>query len=276
MNYGEISTLIVHIIRSYLKDNHFTQAYQFLSSITFPGADKVDPKILSYFIYYKALIFAVYEEYAKSLDELLTVMRISNEHIEQFHLHVYRLYILVSLLMGQIPERNIFEIPLIKANLNSVYFDITATVRSGNVEEFNKLLKQEANIKTFQDDNVYNLVLRLSPTIIRAGLIKLTKIYTTVPLTKVGKLLNIPQEDIHSVVTKAIFDGVIHAEIDESDILHVINPSELYITTAPRELLINKINYVHKLHEQCQQGKKYLDQRGDDNKADATKPNLMM
>lgn len=265
LDHYEISAVIVEILNNYLADNHFAQAYQFLSSSVFPPYDKVDQHVLRQFIYNKALIYAVYEEYTESLAELYTIVRLSTAVAENdtFYLTIVRLFVLVSLLVGQIPEKTMLESAYIKKSLEPQYFAIITAVREGDVDKFSAVVSNAENIALFKTHGVYPFITRLPPTIVRAGLIKLTTIYTTIPVSKVGTLLNIPQEDVHAVVNKAIFDGVISARVDEQDVLHTINPKEQYMTAGPKATLVKKINHVQSLYQQCQQGKKYLE--GKDN-----------
>lgn len=259
LDYTAIATFILHITRHYVRDNHFSQASQFLQSITFPPLDKIsDPLIFSYFIYYKSLINAIHLKYAVAIDDLNSILRTHDSILTPFYIHVYRLYIIISLLMGVIPDRTIFNIPLIQCNLSNLYFDFVQSVRLGDVAQFNAIITDPESIAILQSHNTYLLSSRLRPIIVRAGLKQITKVYTSIPLSKITSLLSLKEEDTHAIVAKAILDDVIQATIDSDNILHTTKSQLKYISAQPKNVLIDRIDSCLTLVEQCQINRRYF------------------
>jgi hypothetical protein len=119
----------------------------------------------------------------------------------------------------------------------------------------------EENINDFINDNTWNLILRLQPTIVRAGLKRIIKVYSTISLQRIGVLLHIGEEDIHSIVAKAIFDKVITATIDENNIVHSISITPQYTSADPQVDLVQRIKTVISLRQQCQQSLRFPDRQ---------------
>jgi len=266
LNYQLIGKYSLQLIRFYVRNSHYNLAQVFITNNTFPQNDQVDSQTYDFYMYYVALVAAIQLKYAESLSCLELIVRIgkNNEDITPFHLHVYRLYIIVSLLMGNIPDRTIFNIPLIATNLQPSYLSLTRAVRLGDLVLYNEIVTNDETIKQFVEDNTYNLILRLQPTIVRAGLRRIIDVYSNIALDRIAELLSLSQDDVHSIVSKAISDGVINASIDIDNVVHSSTSSVQYSSTVPQNDLIKKIQNVINLRQQCRQGLRYPDRVEED------------
>lgn len=261
LDHALIGKTALQILRFYIKDGHFSQANSFIQNTAFPQADQVDSQTFGYLTYYIALVKTVFLEYDDALDLLNLVARGHEEQITPFHIHVFHLYVVVSLLIGSIPDRGIFSLPLVTNNMNPVYLELTQAVRRGEVAEYNRIITNQANIDSFVSDNTYNLILRLPPTIVRAGLKRAISVYSTITLAKLGEVVHIPAADVHSIVAKAIADGVIKAYIDDNNVVHSENVVPNYSSTQPQVELAQRISTVINLKQQCQQSLRYPDRQ---------------
>jgi len=74
-----------------------------------------------------------------------------------FQQAVYKLSIIVTLLLGEIPERSTFRIPVLRKTLQP-YLQLTQAVRNGDLRLFQEVVDTYA--AKFQADNTYTLILR--------------------------------------------------------------------------------------------------------------------
>lgn len=273
LNYSQMGKTALQIVRFYIKQSHYAQAQMFIENTTFPQADQIDALTFNYYKYYMALINAIFLQYDQSLSTLQLIVRSGEEDITPFHIHVYRLYIIVSLLTGTIPERSLFSIPLVLNNLQPSYLALTQAVRRGDTAAYKAIIAVQENVDDFINDNTYNLILRLQPTILRAGLKRIISVYSAISLQRIGELLSISDEDVHSIVAKAISDQVITATIDESNIVHSISTTPQYASADPQIDLVNRINTVMNLRQQCQQSLRFPDRQTNLTTVDGTKEN---
>jgi 26S proteasome regulatory subunit N3 len=96
------------IIRSYLSQNLYEQARNFITKTTFP--ESASNNQYARYLYYVGRIKAVQMEYSESQARLIQAQRKSPEvGALGFRLQVQKLLVLVELLMGEIPSRQVFN-----------------------------------------------------------------------------------------------------------------------------------------------------------------------
>ena len=78
--------------------------------------------------------------------------------------------ILVELLMGEIPNRQVFSQKEFQNPL-APYYEIVTCVKQGDMDLFKKILAKHSGV--FQQDKNYTLILRLKHTVLKFGLKKL-------------------------------------------------------------------------------------------------------
>jgi 26S proteasome regulatory subunit N3 len=122
------------IIRSYLAQNLYEQAHNFITKTTFPPSCTNNQ--YARYLYYVGRIKSVQMEYSESQANLIQAQRKSPEvGALGFRVQTQKLLILVELLMGDIPNRQIFnqeeyQVPL------APYFAIVSTAKSGDMKKF--------------------------------------------------------------------------------------------------------------------------------------------
>ena len=112
----------------------------------------------------------------------------------------------MELLLGDVPNREIFADPLIYSHAYP-YFRLIQVVLEGSLSGFESVVEEFK--KDFQRDKLYKLILRLNQIVIRIGLRKIYLTYSKISLADIASKLNIPNEDVEFVVAKALRDGIL-------------------------------------------------------------------
>lgn len=96
------------IIRTYLQENLYEQARNFIVKTTFP--ESVSNNQYARYLYYQGRIKAVQLEYSEAQAALIQSLRKAPEvGATGFRIHTTKLLIIVELLMGEIPNRQVFN-----------------------------------------------------------------------------------------------------------------------------------------------------------------------
>ncbi|RHZ02252.1 hypothetical protein DYB26_005673, partial [Aphanomyces astaci] len=102
------STLLNLLLRNYLHENLYDQAFKLVSKTTFPEA--VSNNQFVRYLYYVGKIHAVQLDYTDSYTKLMQSIRKAPQNTAVgFRRTVHKLAIIVQLLMGEVPERSIFN-----------------------------------------------------------------------------------------------------------------------------------------------------------------------
>lgn len=204
------ATLMNIIIRSYLAQNLYEQARNFITKTTFPESSSNNQ--YSRYLYYVGRIKAVQLEYSEAQASLIQALRKGPEiGAVGFRVQVQKLLVIVDLLMGEIPARSLFNQADFQKPL-SPYFQIVNCVKQGDMEKFRKLL--EKYHKVFQSDKNLTLVHRLKHTVIKFGLKKINISYSKISLGDIQQKLSLENDgETEQIVAKAIRDGVIDATL---------------------------------------------------------------
>jgi len=110
LRYDEVgqATLVNLILRNYLAENLYEQAYKFMSKTTFP--ENVSNNQFVRYLYYVGKIQAVQLEYTEAYTKLSQSIRKAPQNTAfGFRRTVHKLSIIVQLLMGEVPERSVFN-----------------------------------------------------------------------------------------------------------------------------------------------------------------------
>jgi 26S proteasome regulatory subunit N3 len=125
---------------------------------------------------------------------------------------VQKLLVIVELLMGEIPNRQIFSHTDYEKPL-SPYFSVVSCVKSGDMDRFKTLCGKYS--KLFKADKNLSLIHRLQHTVIKFGLKKINISYSRISLADIQHKLSLESvEETEQVVAKAIRDGVIDATLN--------------------------------------------------------------
>jgi len=183
---GQATTMNI-IIRIYLQQNLYEQARNFMVKTTFP--ENVSNNQYARYLYYQGRIKAVQLEYSEAQAALIQSLRKGPEvGAVGFRIHAQKLLIIVELLMGEIPNRQVFNQKDFQKYL-APYYQIVHTVKMGEMVKFNQLVARYQ--KMFQADKVLSLVHRLKHTVIKFGLKKINISYSKISLADIASKLSL-------------------------------------------------------------------------------------
>ena len=103
---GQATTMNI-IVRSYLQQNLYEQARNFISKTSFP--ESVSNNQYARYLFYVGRIKAVQLEYSAAQASLIQALRKAPEvGAVGFRVQVQKLLVIIELLMGEIPQRSVF------------------------------------------------------------------------------------------------------------------------------------------------------------------------
>ncbi|KAJ8517915.1 hypothetical protein ONZ45_g4942 [Pleurotus djamor] len=205
------ASLINRLLRSYLNYSLYDQADKLISKTTFPTSAG-NPQHARYH-YYLGRIKAVQLNYSEAHVNLQQAIRRAPapKLAPGFYQAVHKLFVIVELLMGDIPDRSLFRHPVLEKALNA-YFEIVKAVRTGSLSQFQTTLTKHA--AQFEADKTYTLISRLRQNVIKTGIRRLSLSYSRISLRDICVKLHLDsEEDAEYIVGKAIRDGVIEGKI---------------------------------------------------------------
>lgn len=235
------ATVINYILRSYINDHLYTQASNLIEICSLP--ENVSPNQQARYQYYEAKIHAIQLKYPEAQAHVIHAIRKASEYVgKAFRVQAMKLRIIIELLMGEIPDRNIFSDQEMKNDLYP-YFIIVQKVREGNLEEFLKVVSKYEDL--FKRNDNYNLLIRLRHNVIKFGLRKINASYSRISMSDVMQKLGLASvEETESIVTKAIRDKVINAIIDrDSKELRTSDVKDVYSSNQPQTQLDKRIRF---------------------------------
>lgn len=227
------SVLLNLLMRNYLHYNLVEQAHTLSMRATFP--ETASNNQFCRYLYYMGRIQAIQLEYSEAYQRLMMAARKAPQgYASGFSKLVHKLIVIVQLLMGDIPERSLFNQPDLRGALKP-YFALTQAVRNGDLIQFQKVTEQYA--EAFQADKTQTLVERLGHNVLKTGLRKISVSYTRVSLKDIAEKLHLPSVvAAEYICAKAIRDGVIEAKIDhENGWLSSHEVLDLYSTDEPQK-----------------------------------------
>eukprot|EP00002_Diphylleia_rotans_P009605 TRINITY_DN1999_c1_g1_i1.p1 TRINITY_DN1999_c1_g1~~TRINITY_DN1999_c1_g1_i1.p1 ORF type:complete len:519 (+),score=137.55 TRINITY_DN1999_c1_g1_i1:86-1642(+) len=243
------ATLINLLLRNYMHYNLYDQAVKFLAKTKFP--ENTTNNELARYLYYDGRIKAIQLEYTAAYGCLLQASRKAPQKAARgFRLTVHKLSCIVQLLLGDMPERGIFQQPDLAAGL-APYLEITQAVKDGALASFHEAMEKYKSV--FVADKNYNLIMRLRHNVIKTGLRKINLAYSRISFVDICSKLNLGSpEDAESIVAKAIKDGVIDATIDhEKGFMHSKGNTDIYSTTEPQAALHKRVAFCLHIHNEA-------------------------
>lgn len=249
------ATLLNLMLRDLLNASQVEQAQKLLTNSTFP--DSASNNQLCRYLYHSGRIQALRLEYTSSFANLSQCLRKTPTNTGLgFRIAAQRLLVVVQLLMGEIPDRHVFLVPSMQAEL-APYMAITQAVRRGDLSVFNKAVSDHA--ARLQEDRTFTLISRLAHQVIKAGLRKLHVSYSRISLQDVADRLGLPSAaSAQFVVAKAVRDGVLEATIyHEEGYVQSHDLVDVYATKEPAEAFHRRIAYCLTTHNDAVRGMRY-------------------
>ncbi|CDW73499.1 probable 26s proteasome non-atpase regulatory subunit 3-like [Stylonychia lemnae] len=240
------ATITNIILRSYLSQNLYEQARNFIVKTSFPESASNNQN--ARYLYYLGRIKAVQLEYSEAQARLIQALRKGPEvGAIGFRTQVQKLQIITELLMGEIPNRQIFSHPDFKKSL-APYYQVVTSVKSGDMETFKKILQSHQGL--FEKDKNFTLIQRLRHTVIKFGLKKINISYSKISIKDIAQKLGLDSVDeTEQVVAKAIRDGVIDAIVDHDNMwMRSQDINDVYTSNDPQNILNKRIKFCMDLH----------------------------
>lgn len=250
------ATLLNLLLRNYLQFKNYESAIHLISKTNFPEG-KAYNELIRY-LYYTGKIKAVQMEYADSFARLMQAIRKAPETKASlgFRVTCQKLAIVVELLMGEIPDRNIFSQTEFTKFLHP-YYKLVQAVLHGNLGEFNSVVQTYK--KVFVKDDLLNLIARLHQNVIKTGLRRINLSYSKISFKDIADKLQLDDtKDVEFIVAKAIRDGVMNAVIDHSAQSVTLKEREdLYATQDPENAFRRRIEFCFNVHNAATKALQY-------------------
>eukprot|EP00013_Stygamoeba_regulata_P022732 CAMPEP_0177660212 /NCGR_PEP_ID=MMETSP0447-20121125/17899_1 /TAXON_ID=0 /ORGANISM="Stygamoeba regulata, Strain BSH-02190019" /LENGTH=499 /DNA_ID=CAMNT_0019165221 /DNA_START=63 /DNA_END=1562 /DNA_ORIENTATION=+ len=245
-----VVTVLNLLLRYYVSNSLFDQADKLMSKTIFKES-AVSSNQDARFWYYKGVIKSIQLEYTEA-DNALTIAsrKAPQTGVFGFRQQLNKIQCVVKLLMGTIPERNIFIQRGLQQALHP-YFLLSQSVRIGNVTMFTDVVHNHR--ETFMRDKTLTLIKRLHHNVIKAGLRKITQAYSRISLADICTKLAIDsEEDAEFIVAKAIRDGVVDAIIDhEGRFMKSQENPNVYNTEGPMDQYSSRIEFCLRIHDEA-------------------------
>jgi len=249
------AVLLNLLLRNYITFNLIDQAYTLSLRAIFPETSSNNQ--FCRYLYYMGRIQAIQLEYSEAYQRLMMASRkIPQGYAKGFLIIITKLAILVQLLMGDIPERNIFNQKDLSHSLQP-YLILTQAVRTGDLIQFN-LIMEKYKLFFYNDKNL-TLVERLGHNVLKTGLRKISVSYSRISLLDIAEKLHIKSsEAVEYICAKAIRDGVIEAKIDhENGWLTSHEVFDIYGSEEPQRAFHKRIAFCLDVHNEAVKSMRY-------------------
>ncbi|CAG9854367.1 unnamed protein product [Phyllotreta striolata] len=249
------AVLINCLLRNYLHYSLYDQADKLVNKCVFP--ETASNNEWARFLYYLGRIKAARLEYSVAHKHLIQAMRKAPQNTAiGFRQTVQKLTVVVELLLGDIPERQIFRQASMRHSL-APYFQLTQAVRMGNLQRFGEVLENFG--PQFRQDHTYTLILRLRHNVIKTAIRSIGLSYSRISPQDIAKKLGLDSaEDAEFIVAKAIRDGVIEAILDpQGGYMRSKESTDIYCTKEPQLAFHQRISFCLDLHNQSVKAMRY-------------------
>jgi len=249
------AVLINALLRNYLNYSLYDQAQKLIVKLEFPT--QANNNEVARYHYYMGRIKGIQLEYSAAHKHLIQALRKAPQQTAVgFRQAVQKLAVVIELLLGDIPDRQIFRQAIMRKALVP-YLQLTQAVRLGNLNLFTETLNK-SKLK-FQEDHTFMLIVRLRHNVIKTGLRSISLSYSRISLADVAqKLMLGSREDAEFIVAKAIRDGVIEAVIDhEKGYMQSKETVDVYCTREPQSVYHQRISFCLDIHNQSVKAMRY-------------------
>eukprot|EP01038_Epipyxis_sp_PR26KG_P014909 gene14909-20055_t len=249
------AVLLNLLLRNYLHYNLVEQAHTLSQRTSFP--ENASNNQFCRYLYYIGRIQAIQLEYSDSYQRLMMAARKAPQgSAVGFSVMIHKLAVLVQLLMGDIPERSLFNQEELREPLKP-YLTLTQAVRNGDLIQFSQVMENHS--ASFKADKNYTLVQRLGHNVLKTGLRKISVSYSRISLDDIAVKLHLPSAAAAEYIcAKAIKDGVIEAKIDhENGWLSSQEVLDLYSTEEPQKAFHKRIAFCLDVHNEAVKSMRY-------------------
>lgn len=249
--------IITLLLRTLILCNHVAQAAQIVSKTSWP--ETASNAVAARYCYYLSRINAIQLDYSTAFDQITAAIRKVPQSAAAvgFLQTANKLSVLIELLMGDIPDRQIFTKPELQEPLQP-YLALTRAVRAGDVAHFESVLAEVA--PQLEADHNLSLARRLRQNVIKTGIRVISLTYSRISLKDICIKLRLDgEESAEYIVAKAIRDGVIDAEIDhQRGYMQSRELTDVYSTREPQQTLHERISFCMALHDDSVKSMRYV------------------
>lgn len=200
------AVLINCLMRNYLHYNLYDQADKLVAKSKFP--ESASNNEWARYLYYLGRIKAARLEYSGAQKHLVQAMRKAPQtSAVGFRQTCQKLSVTVELLLGDIPDRQIFRQAMLRKAL-APYFQLTQAVRLGDLHRFNEVLE---NFKAqFKEDHTTTLIHRLRHNVIKTAIRAIGLSYVRISPADIAQKLGLDSpEDAAFIVAKVCLNHLI-------------------------------------------------------------------
>jgi 26S proteasome regulatory subunit N3 len=243
------AVLLTILLRNYLLARDYEAAYHLIDKSEFP--ENISNAEYCRYLYYDGLISAIRGDYLKAKTSLTQSFRKAPENSARgFKAGCLKAQVVVEMLLGEIPSREVFSNPLFSNELYPFY-QLVQSVLRGRVSEFEAVVEEQKAF--FQRDGLLLLIKRMNAVVIKVALKKINQSYSRISFHDIHEKLGIDLEDVEMVVAKAIRDQVISGSIDPAGrFLKVDQQTDLYTTADPQRAFARRIEFCMNIHHNAQ------------------------
>ncbi|KAF8761111.1 Proteasome regulatory subunit C-terminal [Rhizoctonia solani] len=199
---------------------------------------------LARYLYYVGRIRAVQLSYTEAHTHLQQAIRRAPVATlaPGFYQTVHKFFIVVELLMGDIPERGLFRHPVLKRALQP-YLEIVRAVRTGDLSQFQSTLSSYKD--QFTNDGTFTLILRLRHNVIKTGIRSLSIAYSRISLRTIAQKLSLDSEENAEYIHEKGWMESWERGTDRGT-----GRGGVYETGEPREAFQKRIAFCMELHNE--------------------------
>lgn len=255
-NFDTQITLLNLLLRNYLTYNLYDMADKIAEKTDIKEGVASSNELARYY-YYLGRIKSVQLNYQGAFYNLQHALRKApTQGAIGFKATVSKLICIVQLLLGEIPERNLFYQKGLTGILKP-YLELTSSVRRGDLAEFQKCVDTYSDL--YKKDKNLSLILRMRNTVIMTGLLKINVAYSRIHFKDICEKLKLESvEDAEYIVSKAIRDGIIDATINHTEgYIQSREISDLYATDEPQKKLNQRIQHFLDIHNEAVKAMRY-------------------
>ena len=272
-NSASQSVLIVLILQCYISANLYSLAHKFVQKAEF--WDGAESQYFARYHYYRGCIECVELNYSNALYYMEQAIRRAPQNgAYGFKINSTRWLIVIALLMGDIPDTNIFKPRFDDLSFSEAlqpFLEITECVKEGELKKYEQCLKRYDEL--FTKCGLSKILLRLRHNVIKTGLRKINKSYSKISLVDIGNKLALSSpKNAYFIVSKAIRDGVISAKIDY---LHKYVEStqnvDVYSTAQPYSDYAQRIKFCLEIRNNAVKSLRYPANNEEDEEAEKKK-----
>jgi 26S proteasome regulatory subunit N3 len=256
------AALLNQLLRLHINTKQFDAADKLISKTEFPEA--ISNNQFVRYLYYTGRIQAVQLDYSAAFAAVTQAQRKAPTATALgFRIQVTKLAIVVQLLLGEVPDKAVFHAPRQGVTGDAFthalapYLAVAQAVRTGDTEAFQSAVKEHTAV--FDADANLSLIQRLTHTVLKAGLKKISTSYSRIAFPDIALKLGVGSvAEAETLCAKAIRDGVIDAVMDADEgSLRSREVQDEYKTTAPAEAFHRRIQFLLDVNREALRNMQY-------------------